>query len=268
MKSLRTALRLFAEFADQQPHFGVSELAQRTGMSKSHVSRALSAFVDARLLVQDPKTRTFSVGLRAFTIGARFVNYDPLSSAAMPIMRELAQRTGHSTRLSVMEGDEAIYILGVEGPHFVDTGWRAGTPLPLHSTTGGRVLLAFTDPKRAEALIARMRLDRLTENTVTSRATLRRLVGQIRERGFDVQRGETTKGLGTIGVPVFGPDQQVLGVLSIAFPVHMVPAEAEREYVELLHDAAKVLSLRMGSAVYPFGGSRSTAGKRKESLLT
>jgi DNA-binding IclR family transcriptional regulator len=267
MKSLRTALRLFMEFADQQPQFGVSELAERTGMSKSHVSRALSAFVDAGLLVQDPKTRTFSVGLRAFMIGARFVNYHPLSSAAMPIMRELAQRTGHSTRLSVMEGDEAIYILGVEGPHFVDTGWRAGTTLPLHSTTGGRVLLAFIDSKRAEALIARMRLDRLTENTVTSRATLKRLVGRIHERGFDVQRGETTRGLGTVGVPVFGPDQQVLGVLSIAFPVHMVPAEAEPEYVELLHDAAKVLSMRMGSAVYPFGGSRSTVRRRNESLL-
>jgi DNA-binding IclR family transcriptional regulator len=186
----------------------------------------------------------------------------------MPIMRELAQRTGHSTRLSVMEGDEAIYILGVEGPHFVDTGWRAGTALPLHSTTGGRVLLAFIAPKRAETLIARTRLDRLTETTVTNRATLKRLVSQIRERGFDVQRGETTKGLGTVGVPVFGPDQQILGVLSIAFPVHMVSAEVEPEYVELLHDAAKILSLRMGSAVYPFGGSRSAAAKRKESLLT
>jgi IclR family acetate operon transcriptional repressor len=258
MKSVRTALRLLMEFTNEQPHFGVAELAQRTGLSKSHVSKLLAAFVESGLLAQDPQTRTFSVGLPAFLLGVRFVNYDRLSSEAMPIMRELTERTGHSTRLSVLYGDEAIYMFGVEGPLFLDSGWRAGTRLPLHSTTAGRILLAFMDAKRAETLVSRLKLKRITPNTLTDRSVLRRTLIAIRAKGCDVQRGETTPGLGTLGVPVFGQEQRILGVLSIAFPVHLLPPKAEQQFVPQLHQAARTLSLRMGSVVYPFGGRRTT----------
>ena len=254
---MRTALRLLMEFSAQQPHFSLGELSQRTGLSKSHVSKLLAAFVESGLISQDAQTRTFSVGLRAFVLGARFVNYDRLASEAMSIMRKLTERTSHNTRLSVLEHDEAIYVFGVEGPHFIDTGWRAGTRLPLHSTTAGRVLLAFMEPKRADDLIAGLTLQRHTPSTLIDRRALKRRVASIRTSGFDVQRGETTIGLGTIGVPLFGAGPYVIGVLSIAFPVHVIRPEAEEHFVAELHEAARSLSLRMGSPVYPFGSAHA-----------
>lgn len=258
MKSLRTSLRLLMEFTEEQPEFGGGVLAERTGLSKSHVSKTLAAFVEAGLLKQDPKTRMFSVGLRAFVLGARFANYDRLSREAMPILRDLTQRTGHSTRLSVMDAGQALYMLGVEGPLFLDSGWHAGTRLPLHSTTAGRVLLAFMDAGQSEKMLAAADLERLTEHTITDRAAIRRIVARTRTRGYDVQRGETTAGLGTIGVPIFGAGQAILGVLSVAFPTHVISARDEARFIEQMHQAARILSLRMGSAVYPFGGSRAT----------
>lgn len=255
MKSVRTALRLLMEFTSEQPRFGVAELAQKTGLSKSHVSKLLAAFVEAGLLAQDAGTREFSVALPAFLLGARFVNYDRLSSESMPVMRELTERTGHSTRLSVLHGDDAVYLFGMEGPLFIDTGWRAGTRLPLHATTAGRILLAFMDAQHVEALIARMELTRLTRNTLTDRAMLKRALARIHAQGYDLQLGETTEGLGTLGVPIFGQAEDALGVLSIAFPVHLFPSDGVERFLPQLHQSARTLSLRMGSAVYPFGGS-------------
>ena len=265
MKSLRTSLRLLMEFTGEQPAFGGGVLAERTGLSRSHVSKALAAFVDAGLLKQDPETRAFSVGLRAFVLGARFANYDRLAREAMPVLRDLTQRTGHSTRLSVMDGGQALYLLGVEGPLFLDSGWHAGTRLPLHSTTAGRVLLAFMDAGQAEKMLAAAALGRLTENTITDRTAIRRIVARARARGYDVQRGETTVGLGTIGVPIFGAGQLILGVLGVAFPTHVIGARDEARFLDHLHRAARILSLRMGSAVYPFGGA-GTAGRRDARL--
>jgi DNA-binding IclR family transcriptional regulator len=255
MKSVRTALRLLMEFTSEQPQFGVAELAQKTGLSKSHVSKVLAAFVEAGLLHQDGRTRAFSVALPAFLLGARFVNYDRLSSEATPIMRELTDRTGHSTRLSVLHGDDAVYMFGIEGPLFVDTGWRAGTRLPLHSTTAGRILLAFLDTERADALIRNLRMTRHTRHTITDRTVLKRIMGKIRAQGYDLQLGETTEGLGTLGVPVFGQGEGALAVLSIAFPVHLFPSDGVERFLPQLHQSARTLSLRMGRAVYPFGGS-------------
>ena len=265
MKSLRTSLRLLMEFTDEQPAFGGGVLAERTGLSKSHVSKALAAFVEAGLLKQDPETRAFSVGLRAFVLGARFANYDRLSREAMPILRDLTQRTGHSTRLSVMDGGQALYMLGVEGPLFLDSGWHAGTRVPLHSTTAGRVMLAFMDAGQAEKMLAAAELGRLTEHTITDRTAIRRIVARTRARGYDVQRGETTVGLGTLGVPIFGAGQAILGVLGVAFPTHVIGARDEVRFLDHLHRAARILSLRMGSAVYPFGGAITSVRRDERS---
>jgi DNA-binding IclR family transcriptional regulator len=254
MKSVRGALRLLMEFTGEQASFTVGELAARTGMGKSHVSKSIAAFVESGVLMQDPRTRAISVGMRAFVLGARFINQDRLSREAMPVMRDLMQRTGHSTRLSVLNGDRVLYLVGVEGPMFVDTGWRAGTWLPVHSTTAGRVLLAFLGEARAAQLLAKKNLVRLTPHTVTDRKALERILARIRSTGFDVQRNETTQGLGTIGAPVFDKSHAVIGALSVAFPSHVLLRNDEASVVEHLHASCRALSQRMSCPVYPFGG--------------
>jgi DNA-binding IclR family transcriptional regulator len=95
----------------------------------------------------------------------------------------------------------------------------------------------------------------MTEHTVTDRKQLARLMARIRTVGYDVQRNETTQGLGTIGAPVFDRAQVVVGVLSIAFPSHAVARDEEGGMIEVLHAAARGLSQRMGCPVYPFGGA-------------
>lgn len=255
MKSVRGALRLLMEFTGEQASFTVGELAARTGMGKSHVSKSIAAFVESGLLMQDPRTREVSVGARAFVLGARFINHDRLSREAMPVMRDLMQRTGHSTRLSVLDDDRILYLLGVEGPMFVDTGWRVGTWLPAHSTTAGRVLLAFLGEARAAQLLQKRNLARLTAHTVTDRKALDRILARVRSSGYDVQRNETTQGLGTIGAPVFNEAHAVIGVLSVAFPSHVVTRNDEPIIIEHLHVSCRALSQRMSCPVYPFGGA-------------
>lgn len=256
MKSLRTALRVLMEFGGDQRDLGVGELAERCGLSKSQVSKVLAAFAGSGLLLQDPETRRYSVGPRMFALGSRFVTHDRLCREAMPVMRDLVERTGHSARLSVIDGDDVLYLLGLEGPLFVDTGWRAGTWLPLHSTATGRVLLAFMEPERAERVLAGAPLRPVTERTVTDPARLRGLIDAARANGYSTQRGETTPGLGVTAVPIFGPGQKAVGALSLAFPAHLVAARDEAELSEVLHASARVLSQRIGGTVYPFGSHR------------
>lgn len=262
VKSLNTALSLLSEFLAHDQDLGVADLAERTGMPKGQVSKILATFRDHQFLRQDPTTRRYSVGLRTFVLGSRFANQDRLTRYALPMMRELSQETGHSVRLSVMDGDAVVYLMGIEGQAFIDTGWRSGTFLPIHSTTAGRIVLAFMDEARAEALIERQPMDRFTPSTVVDRAELRRIIAEVRKTGFSSQRGETNPGLATVAVPIFGDGQSIVGALGFAYPSHAVPANKERELVGLLHRAARVLSLRMGCAVYPFGRDERTAPAR------
>ncbi len=52
-------------------------------------------------------------------------------------------------------------------------------------------------------------------------------------------RDETTIGLGTIGVPIFGNGQGIARVLGLAFPTHLLPSTDEVRHVAALHQAAR-----------------------------
>jgi len=252
MKSLRTSLRILTEFAGDQRDYGVNELAVRCGLAKSQVSKVLDAFAEYGFLVQDPETRRYSVGARTFALGSRFVTHDRLCRAAMPVMRELMLSSGHSVRLSVLDGERALYLIGIEGPMFVDSGWRSGTWLPLHSTSSGRVFMAFMEPQLVTRLL-QVSLRPVTPDTNTNVNVVKRLVGEARLKGYATQRNETTSGLGAISVPVFGVEPRAIATLGIAFPSHMVHVDDEPALVNALHHAARALSQRLGCAVYPFG---------------
>ncbi len=263
MKSLRTGLRVLLEFEHDQRDFSVTELALRCKLSKSQVSKILSALVDSALVVQDPVSRTYSVGQRCYVLGSRFTTYNSLCQAATPVMRELLKRTGHSVRLSVPDGDQSLYLIGLEGPMFMDTGWHSGSSVPFGVSSAGRVLMAFLDPQECERLLS-LPVPELTTDTVRDRAMLKRMVDDARRTGYCVQRNETSPGLGVVSVPLFKAGQKTVGAIGLAFPSHRVGPDEELSMVDALHDAARAISQRLGCGVYPFGA----AGTRVASTET
>lgn len=252
MKSLRSALRVMMAFCEEQQDFGVGELAERCKLSKSQVSKVLATFAEFGLLTQNNESRRYQVGSRLYALGSRYLNFNNLCRGAMPVMRDLVESTGHSARLSVLDGDRVLYLLGIEGPLFMDTGWRAGTWLPVHATSSGRVLLATMDPERARRL-RQQQIPVFTDRTLTDFEEIEKRVELARQEGYSVQRGETAPGLGVISAPVYGSGGQPLGTLGLAFPSHVVPANQETQLIDALHGACRVLSQRVGCTVYPHG---------------
>jgi DNA-binding IclR family transcriptional regulator len=133
--------------------------------------------------------------------------------------------------------------------------------LPLHATTAGKVTLAFLEPSRVDELLSRG-LRPITQSTITDESELRRQLEDIRRKGYGTSLGETTQGLGTLGVPVFGPDNKILAVLGIAYPMQSVARSSIPRLAGILHEAARGLSQRLGCRVYPFGAEAKPAPRR------
>ena len=264
MKSLGTALRLFGEFSQVTGEVGVTELSNRLGMQKSQVSRMLATFRDAGWVTQNPDTRGFSVGMKAYAVGARFINANRLTREALPMLQSVMDRCGHTATLSVLDGDQPLYLLGTEAPVFVEFGSLAGSYFPFHATAPGKMLAANAGERKLAQMIAMFGLPRLTPHTITDEGILREHLALVRSRGYSASLGERTPGIGGLTVPVFGPDSEFLAAFGIAYPLNLVAESEFPYYVEILQSAARLLSLRLGAKSYPRSSLSITQTGTKE----
>ena len=253
MKSLSTALRVLGAFANSQKPLGVVDLAGQFALTKGQISKILASFREQGFLEQDPVTRKYTVGISAFALGNNFVNSDSLSREALPVMRKLVDETGHSAVLSVRRGDNVIHLLAVEGRLFVDGRWRVGRWMPYHTTSSGRVLLAFGPDAAIDALVGNGELKQLTPNSVTDPKKLRAEVKRVRQQGFSVTRSETHMGTGSIAVPLFAHEPHAVASLGLICPEHLLSEDEVQRLIAPLQRSARELSIRMGATAYPFG---------------
>lgn len=259
MKALASALRVLSAFSTNRGRWSVRELCAATGFSKSQVSKVLGEFRAAGFLQQDAASREYSVGLRAVALSANYLNSEPLARESVGPMRRLVNETQHTTVLAVLEHGQVMYMLGMEGPEFLDVLWRVGTWLPFHATAVGKVLFAFAGGN-APIRIPERDLNRFTRNTITDKRLLLAELSRVRRHGVAHTNGETADGLGAQAVPVFGADG-LAAALGFVYPAHLVNPAKRRGYTQLLHSAARQISTRLGAPVYPFG-REAARGKR------
>lgn len=263
MKSLATALRILAEFSHTSAELTVTELAQRLDLPKSQVSRMLATYREAGWVAQNPKTRSFSIGLKAYAIGARFVNANRLTREALPILRSTVDRCGLTATLSALDGLAPLYLLGIEAPVSVEFGSLAGSYFPFHATAPGKMLAAYAGGDRVvDRMIAEFGLERLTPQTITERDAFHAHLVLVRKQGYAASVGERTPGIGALAVPVFAAGNKFVAALGIVYPLNLVKREVFDYYVAILHGGAQLLSLRLGADAYPFGVAANELSRR------
>ena len=121
---------------------GVSEIADRVGITVSTAHRIVRALVAGGLLGQDPTTERYHLGLTTAVLGQLALDRLSLSGAA-PRIEALAATTGEAVGLGVRVGDDVMVVLHVASPQPLRFEQRAGARVPLHVSSMGKVLLAF-----------------------------------------------------------------------------------------------------------------------------
>ena len=105
-------------------------------------------------------------------------------------------------------------------------------------------------------------LPSLTPRTIVDVPQLRRELREIRQRGHSVSTGERSAGIGAIAVPVFGAEAGCIASIGICYPESLVRPGDFESYAGILHQAAGVLSLRLGCESYPFAAKQVDEFKR------
>lgn len=192
---------------------GVSELARRTGISKSSAHRIAAELVENGLI--ERQGTGYRLGLRLFELGQRAPRLRDLRDAARPFMSDLREAAGHSVHLAVLDGDSVVYLDVLRSPTGPPLPTRAGGRWPAHGTGIGKAILAFSPAEVVDRVLA-AGLPRLSERTITTAGRLASELTRIRERGIAYDLEESRPGVACVASPIVGADGDVVAGLSVS----------------------------------------------------
>ncbi len=220
--AVERALLVLDALGDAGGEIGTNELARRTGINASSVSRLLATLVDAGYAEPTPSGR-YRLGVRLLQLGSRALDGLDLRALARPALEALAAETGETATLSVSGGRDAVTLDFAHSPQAVQSVAQLGRPSVAHATATGKVLLAFGGVARPAG-----RLTRYTDLTITDPDALARDVARCRELGWAAAVGEREPDLAALAAPVFGSRGELVAILGVQGPAGRFDAAARK----------------------------------------
>lgn len=221
--------------------FGTNELARRTGLSASTVSRTLATLAAGGLVEHVPESGRYRLGLRLVQLGHAALARLDLRALARPHLRALVEATGETATISVPGEPDAVTVEFVQSPSSVQSVAQLGRPSVAHATAAGKVVLAW-----GGAGLPAGPLTAFTRRTIVDRATLVREVRRVRARGWARAVREREEDLSAVAAPVFGAQGELAAVLGLQGPASRFDREAMRAALGPLLESADAVSHALG----------------------
>ena len=160
-RSLERGVEILRAFRPGSALLGNMELAERTGLSKSTVTRLTQTLVGTGFLQIDPRTRAYRLAPAVLSLAHAMRSGSVILAAAAPFMRSAAQTHRINVGLAAPDGDEMVYLESIRyNPRPSLRSVVSGQRVPMELTSLGRAYLASATPEKQRQLMAHFRKTR------------------------------------------------------------------------------------------------------------
>jgi len=238
----------------------VAEIATAIGVSKSTAFELLQTLL-ARNYVTDVRlgsSRRYRLGFALVHLGDRAAADVGISQLAMPVLRELTDTTGLTSRLAVLdENGYAVAINRVEAPGIVRIASALGQRELPHCSALGKSLLALLPPARVVKLLAHTGMPRRTEYTRLTPAELMKDLILVAERGYAFDDEEDNLGVVCVGAAITNREGEGVAAISVTTLKNGLDDDDLHALGRTLRSHAERISRMLGAQVGPQSGAAS-----------
>jgi DNA-binding IclR family transcriptional regulator len=248
--SLERACDVLRLFTPQRPRWTISELARHLNVPKSGVFRLVKTFERKHFLQSSDDSYEYELGSGIWELtGTVFGRRQRLVEKASPYLRDLNKTTALLVSLRVLENEQMVIVDRVEGNDPVKVIFPVGTHQPLNHGAPGKLLLAYhypTDSTQLHPLIAKGKITRLTERTLTDPRRLEEELNKIRRLGYATSDGEAIRGTIGIAVPVWNSTGEVEAALALTAVESLCNMKQLMRFLPSLKRTAENISKTLG----------------------
>ncbi len=250
IQSVDRAARILKVLASGPPRLGVSEIADRLGLTRPTVHGLLQTLQAHGFVEQDRDSDKYQLGAGLLQLGNSYLDLNELRARSLVHADRLAARADAAVRVGVMHGANMVIVHHVFRPDTTLQILEVGAELPLQASALGKAMLAFASEETVADLLAAP-LPRLTSRTLTPGA-LREELADIRERGFARERDEAILGESSIAAPIFDHSGLAVGAIGVVGDTERImPRGPAKGLPAAVGEAARGVSRELGATRWP-----------------
>ncbi len=230
------AVEVLDALAEARAELGTNEIARRTGINVSSISRLLSTLASAGLVQHVPSTGRYRLGVRILQLASAARDSLDVRAVSRPYLEELAELTGETSTLSLPGEHDLLTIDFVQSHRSVRSVAEIGRNSVAHATAAGKVFLAWGGS------LPDGDLEAFTEQTIVDRSALEAEIAKVSDRGWAQALGEREEDLNAIAAPVLDATGRLRAVLGIQGPAVRFRPRAMRAAVDPLTARAALIA--------------------------
>jgi len=233
-------------------------ISKETRIPKPTCHRLLSQLVDIEV-VYETLDKEYMLGVGALRLGQALVHDQVwgMAFASRGELQDLASITGETVALHIRLDHDRVCVAESESSQALRYTAGVGQAVPLHTGSAGKVLMAYSDAALQERYFRTVQLTALTSESESDPVEFRKILQQVRSRGWAESSGERIPGASAVSVPVADNQGNLVMALSILGPTFRLDADRRRELVPLMQSVADRLGGVENQRTSAVGASRN-----------
>lgn len=225
----------------KEPGLNLTGIKDRLGLASSSCHHLVTTLCQLGALQQQPMQGGYILGLKLFELGTIAASQRRIEEFALPALKALAKTLQLTCHLGVMEGSEAVYLLKVEGNNSIHVNTWVGKRLSLHSSSLGKVLLAWLPEDQLAKKLSHINWQAKTAFTFVSPDKYRNHLADVCQQGWAFDNEEDIVNIRCLAAPIFDNNGQVIAAISaVGTVLDIDPLNLERIIVPLCSTAADI----------------------------
>jgi IclR family pca regulon transcriptional regulator len=237
---LEKGLSIIEAFDDANPRMTASQAGVRCDMTRTAARRYLLTLVYMGYMATDGKM--FWLTPRVLRLGQSYLESARLPRIVQPFLQRVTSGTQEIAYVSVMDGDDVVYIARNGSTRSMNTGVVLGSRVQAQVTAAGMLMLALRDPAWLENWLATHELKAYTTHTINSKERLRIELARIRQRGWAVSEQQLELTYRGVAVPLIDRTGDLVGALNVTMPMgHESTDDATGRVLPVLLETARAM---------------------------
>ena len=236
IRSVVRAFAVFDCFDGDSKSLTLHQISQKLDLPKSTVFRLLNTLVEIGF-IHHQEDQSYCMSLKVLRLANLVPSTLGIRDVAKPELRALAEKTGETVSLSMLDGHERVVLDVMESSSRLRSIVRVGEVVKLQNGAVGRVFMAF-QPK--------LNFDEIFKDTAAP-ATLDAELTEIRNAGYACSMGDRLEGASGMAAPVFDLEGECNYCISVAGPAVRI-SDRQDEFAALLMASTTRLSGHLGNS--------------------